>query len=84
KAQRILEPRVWFGSEGVYHEFFGYTSLKELYKVSHSKRKKTIKFTLDYDGDISLLEIPVPFGYEQQAAQLVRRYRQERLEIDTL
>jgi hypothetical protein len=80
RAQGILEPRVWFGSEGVYHEFFGYTSLEDLSKVTHHrKRKKAIKFTIKYDTHTYRLEIPVPSGYEQQAKDLVRRYRQERL-----
>ena len=34
KALRVLEPRVWFGAEGAYHEASGYTSLKELKNVN--------------------------------------------------
>jgi hypothetical protein len=75
-AQRTLEPRAWFGSEGVYHEVFGYTSLRELNKISHSKRKKTIRFNLGSEYTYQF-EISVPSGYEHQAAQLVKRYRQE-------
>lgn len=90
KALRILQPRVWFGAEGVYHEASGYTSLKELKKVSHTKTRQTIKFTIEVtsgggDEPMATYDLPVSFavptGYEQQAAHLVRRYRQERLPV---
>jgi hypothetical protein len=90
KALRVLEPRVWFGAEGVYHEASGYTSLKELRNVNdHTKTRQTIKFTIEVTtggGSSSPMatyhqpvSFAVPSGYEQQAARLVRRYRQERL-----
>lgn len=90
KALRVLQPRVWFGAEGVYHETSGYTSLKELKKVSHTKTRQTIKFTIEVttgggDEPMATYDLPVSFavpsGYEQQAAHLVRRYRQERLPV---
>jgi len=84
KALRVREPRVWFGAEGVYHEAFGYTSLKELKDVNdRTKTLKTIKFTVKVSLPHSIHYQPVSFlvpsGYKQQAARLVRRYRQERL-----
>ena len=92
KALQILEPRVWFGAEGVYHEAFGYTSLKELKNVKdRMKTLKAIEFTVKVTTIIGSsgfssesthyqpVSFPVPSGYEGQAAQLVRRYRQDRL-----
>ena len=86
KALRVPGPRVWFGPEGVYHEVFGYTSLKELEKVTdHTRSAKTIKVTITIDGGDSgstyshPVSFAVPSGCEQQASELVRRYRQERL-----
>ncbi len=86
KATRVREPRVWFGARGVYHEALGYTSLKALEKVSdHTKSRQEIIFTImvtagDSDGVWSQpVAFSVPSGCEQEAAQLVRRYRQERL-----
>jgi hypothetical protein len=84
-ALRFLTPRVWFGAEGVYHEALGYTSLENLEKVSdHTRSVKTIKFTTIVDGGNESdyfypVSFTVPSGYEKQASQLVRRYRQERL-----
>ncbi len=34
KALRVPEPHVWFTSDGIYHETLGYTSLKDLEKVT--------------------------------------------------
>lgn len=88
KALRVLEPRVWFGAEGVYHEARGYTSLQELIKVTDQTRSRRVKFTIEVttgggDEPMATFKQPVSFavpaGYEQQAAQLVRRYRSERL-----
>jgi hypothetical protein len=92
KALRTLEPRVWFGAEGVYHEAFGYTLLKELKSVKdRTKTLKTIEFTIKATTIIGgrgsssestyyqPVSFSVPSGHEGQAAQLVRRYRQERL-----
>ena len=91
KALRVLQPRVWYGAQGVYHETSGYTSLKELKKASHSKTRKTIKLTIEVtsggggDEIMAAYNLPVSFavpsGYEKQAAHLVRRYRQERLPV---
>jgi hypothetical protein len=80
KALRVLEPRVWFGSDGIYHETLGYTSLKELTKVTdQTKSRKAIKFTLtistDTLSDLVAYSFPVPAGCEQRAGKLVRRYR---------
>jgi hypothetical protein len=89
KALRVREPRVWFGAEGIYHEALGYTSLKELKNVSdHIQARRTITFTTEVtvgggDEPMTTFDQPtafsVPSGCEQQAAQLVRRYRQERM-----
>ncbi len=89
KALRVLEPRVWFGAGGVYHETRGYTSLQELIKITDQTRsRQAIKFTIEVttgggDEPMATFKQPVSFavpaGYEQQAAQLVRRYRNERL-----
>jgi len=84
KALRVAEPRVWFGPDGIYHETLGYTSLKELVKVTdQTVSRKRIKFTQavitdTYDSSISYA-VPVPTGCEDRAARLVRRYRQERI-----
>jgi len=84
KALRVLEPRVWFASDGIYHEALGHTSLKELKKVTDQTRaRKAIKFSLTISTELStdLVEspVPVPSGCEERASRLVRRYRQERL-----
>jgi len=92
KALRVSEPRIWFASDGVYHETLGYTSLKELQKVTDQTRSRNaIKFTVSvttvYGGSdnssssthLQNVSFSVPSGCERQAAQLVRRYRQERL-----
>ena len=84
KALRVAEPRVWFASDGIYHETLGHTSLKELEKVTDQTRsRKAISFTLlistdTYDSLMSY-PFPVPVGCEERAGRLVRRYRQERL-----
>jgi len=47
KALRVLKPRVWFASEGIYHETLGYTSLDDLIKVTdQTTSRKEIQFTL--------------------------------------
>ncbi|VAW41571.1 hypothetical protein MNBD_CHLOROFLEXI01-2142 [hydrothermal vent metagenome] len=92
KALQTLTPRVWFGAEGVYHEIFGFTSLKKLKGVSdHTRKLKTIKFTIEVTSFLGgaksysklthyvPVSFSVPTGHEQQASQLVRRYRQEQL-----
>lgn len=84
KALRVLEPRVWFASDGIYHEALGYTSLKELEKVTDQTRsRKAIQFTLTVSTKSSTYlvasPVPVPSGCEERASRLVRRYRQERL-----
>ena len=85
KAQRVSAPRIWFASEGIYHEALGFTSLKDLKKVTDQTRtRNAIKFTILVtvsEGSDYLLPVsyPVPSGCEQQASQLVRRYRQEHL-----
>jgi hypothetical protein len=91
RALRVTEPRVWFGADGIYHEAFGYTSLKELVKVGdHVKRRKAIRFTAEEttssgsdEPGPTTYRLPtlfhVPSGYEEQASRLVRRYRAERL-----
>jgi len=87
KAQRVPEPRVWFASEGIYHETLGYTSLKDLEKVTDQTRSRNaIQFTLmvssaDTSTDSVPFSFPVPTGCEKRAAQLVRRYRQERIRM---
>jgi hypothetical protein len=89
-ALRVPAPRIWFGAEGIYHESLGYTSLKKLRDVkNHTRSRQTVVFTIEVtfgmggDSPESKQDVPVTFlvpsGYEQQAAQLVRRYRQERL-----
>jgi hypothetical protein len=84
KALRVSEPRVWFASDGIYHETLGYTSLKELEKVTDRTRsRKAIQFTLGVSTDTSTSSVAYPFavpaGCEERAGRLVRRYRQERL-----
>jgi hypothetical protein len=84
KALLVAEPRVWFASDGIYHETLGYTSLKELEKVTdQTKSRKSISFTLTlstptYNSSMSY-PFSVPIGCEEQAGRLVHRYRQERL-----
>lgn len=85
KALQITEPRVWFGSEGVYHEALGHTSLKDLHKVTdQTKSRQAIQFTLmvssDTYDDLVKTAFPVPHGYEDRASRLVLRYRAERLQ----
>ncbi|MBN1264996.1 MAG: hypothetical protein JXA25_05840 [Anaerolineales bacterium] len=84
KCLRVAEPRVWFASDGVYHEALGHTSLKELEKVTDQIRsRKTILFTITVSTESSdysvALPFPVPSGCEERAGILVRRYRRERL-----
>jgi len=84
KALCVSEPHVWFASDGIYHETLGYTSLKELEKVTDQTRsRKAIQFTLSVSTDTSYSSVaypfPVPTGYEERAGTLTRRYRQERL-----
>jgi hypothetical protein len=84
KALRVSEPHVWFASDGIYDEALGYTSLKDLEKVTDQTRsRKAIQFTLTVSTDTSDSSVaypfPVPGGYEERAGKLVRRYRQERL-----
>jgi hypothetical protein len=84
KCLRVAQPRVWFASDGIYHEALGHTSLKELVKVTDQTRsRKTIQFTLavstESSTDLVAIPFPVPSGYEERAGRLVRRYRQERL-----
>jgi len=83
RALRVSEPRVWFASDGIYHETLGYTSLKELEKVTDRTRsRKAIQFTLAVSTDTSTSSVAYPFavptGCEERAGRLVRRYRQER------
>lgn len=91
-ASRVPAPRVWFGAEGIYHEAFGYTSLKDLHKVTdHAQKSHTIVFNVwvttvfgssghsSSSTDSVPAEFRVPSGYEDHAGKLVRRYRQERL-----
>ncbi|MGB2962390.1 MAG: hypothetical protein WBB69_00200 [Anaerolineales bacterium] len=84
KSLRIAEPRVWFASDGIYHETLGHTSLKDLEKVTDQTRsRKAIQFTLavstETSTDLVAIPFPVPSGCEERAGRLVRRYRQERL-----
>jgi hypothetical protein len=92
KALRISEPRVWFASDGIYHESLGYTSLKHLEKVTdQSKTKNAITFIISvttiFGGSehssssthSQPVSFSVPSGCEQRAGQLARRYRNERL-----
>jgi hypothetical protein len=91
KALRVLEPRVWFGAEGIYHEASGYTSLKALHKIKSTKKHDSITFTIiqmvvmGSSGHLSRYDYPlpvkysVPSGCEEQAARMVQRYRVERL-----
>ncbi len=86
KALYVPEPRVWFAADGVYHETLGYTSLKELEKVTDSTRsRQAIVFTLTISTDTSTDSVaypfPVPSGCEEQAGRLVRRYRRERIDL---
>jgi hypothetical protein len=86
KCLRVAQPRVWFASDGIYHEALGHTSLKELVKVTdQTKSRNTIQFTLavstESSTDLVAIPIPVPSGFEEHAGRLVRRYRQERLHI---
>ena len=83
KTLKFPEPRVWFGPEGIYHEALGYTSLKELHRVTdQTKSRNAIQFTLvvssDTYDDLVKIRFPVPPGCEERAGILVRRYRQER------
>jgi hypothetical protein len=84
KSLLVPEPRVWFASDGIYHETMGYTSLKDLENVTdQTKSRKAIQFTITVSTDTSNASVPYPFpvpaGCEEKAAKLVRRYRQERL-----
>jgi hypothetical protein len=91
RALRVTEPRVWFGADGIYHEAFGYTSLKELVKVGdHVKTRQAIRFTTEEttssgsdEPGPTTYRLPtlfhVPSGYEEQASRLIQRYRAERL-----
>ncbi len=84
KSLRIAEPRVWFASDGIYHEALGHTSLKELVKVTDQTiSRKAIQFTLavstESSSDLMAIPFPVPSGCEERAGMLVRHYRQERL-----
>jgi hypothetical protein len=87
-----LVPHIWFASDRVYHETLGYTSLKELEKVTDQTRSRNaIKFTIsvtivaggsDYSSistQLQHISFTVPSGCEQHASQLLHRYRQERL-----
>jgi uncharacterized membrane protein len=83
KALCVAKPRVWFASNGIYHETLGYTSLKELIKVTdQTKSRKAIRFNLkistDESSNLVVYSFSVPTGYEERASRLVRRYRQER------
>ncbi len=85
KSLRFMEPRVWFASDGIYHEALGHTSLKELDKVTDQTRsRKAIQFTLavstESSTDLVAIPFPVPPGCEERAGRLVRRYRLERLQ----
>ena len=84
KALRALEPRVWFASDGIYHETLGHTSLKEMEKVTDQTRsRKAIRFTLSVSTESSIdlvsYPVPVPAGCEERASRLVVRYRRELL-----
>jgi len=84
KALCVLEPRVWFASDGFYHETLGHTSLKEIEKVTDQTRtRKAIRFTLPFSTDSSTSSVsypvPIPAGCEERASKLVCRYRQEHL-----
>ncbi|MBI9046807.1 MAG: hypothetical protein JEZ06_20140 [Anaerolineaceae bacterium] len=89
KAQLVLEPRVWYAAQGIYHETLGHISLKELVKVTDQTRsRKAITFTLaittvfggsdnsSASTDLLPFSFPVPAGCEERAARLVRRYRE--------
>jgi hypothetical protein len=92
RALWVPEPRVWFGPDSAYHETSGYTSLKRLVDVTdQTKSRQRIKFVVEVStvlggGGFSSESVDqhpvyfrVPSGSKQQAAGLVRRYRQERL-----
>jgi hypothetical protein len=84
KCLRVAEPRVWFASDGVYHEALGHTSLKELEKITDQTRsRKAITFTITVSTEssdyLAAIPFPVPSGCEERAGILVRRYRRERL-----
>ena len=84
KALRVAEPRVWFASDGIYHETLGHTSLKELEKVTDQTRsRKAIQFTIEVSSDtyddLVKIRFPVPSGCEERAGGLALRYRRERL-----
>jgi hypothetical protein len=85
KSLKFPEPRVWFGPNDVYHEALGHTSLKELHKVTDQTRsRKAIQFTVVFSSDtyddLVKIRYPVPSGCEERAANLVLRYRHERLQ----
>jgi hypothetical protein len=85
KALSIAEPRVWYASDGIYHETLGHTSLNELHKVTDQTGSRTvILFTLavstQTSTDLVSIPFPVPLGCEERAGRLVRCYRQERLD----
>ena len=84
KALHVAEPRVWFASDGIYHETLGHTSLKELIKITDQTRSRkaikcTLKISSDDSSDLVICRFPVPTGCEERAGRLARRYRQERL-----
>jgi hypothetical protein len=92
KAIRFRDPHVWFSADGIYHETLGYTSLKHLEKVTdQTKSRQAITFTVLVTTVLGSgrhaspsthsqpISFAVPSGLEKEAAQLVRRYRQERL-----
>lgn len=84
KALRVAAPRVWFAPDGIYHEALGYTSLKDLVKITdQTKSRKAIQFKLTQSSDtydaVVAYPVPVPTGCEERAGKLVRRYRAERL-----
>ena len=82
RSLRFAQPRVWFAPGGIYHEALGYTSLKDLVRVTdRSRSQRIMQFTLEYSTESSTAQmsipIPVPSGCEERAAVLARRYRLE-------
>ena len=88
RALRVARPRLWFTGGGVYHEAFGYTSLKELVRVRDKTRMDgTVEFivrvrtVMGGAGDVAETEhlqpelFAMPAACLERAAELVRRYR---------
>jgi hypothetical protein len=88
RALGVARPRLWFGSGGVYHEAFGYTSLKGLVRVSDRMRMAgsvafavRVKTAMGGAGDVAETEhvqsesFVVPAASREQAVELLQRYR---------